>query len=418
MSVRVRMAPSPTGFLHVGGVRTFLFNWLFARGSGGECLLRIENTDTSREVEESVAQIERSLRWLGIDWDGPTTFQLDRMIRAQEEARRLVAEGTAYEDEGAIRIRMPDEGLTGWDDAIKGRIEFPNRQLEDLVLVRSDGRPTYNFASPLEDWLDGITHVIRGDDHVSNTPKQLQVLRALGAEPPAYAHVPMIFGEDGGRLSKRHGVVSVDEFRAAGYLPEALLNFLALLGWAPDGETTIMDRDELVQRFFLERVGSSPATFDYAKLDWMNGVYLRALPPDEYADRLVAHLREQGIDWPEGRVRAAAPLVQEKIGRLGEFPDFAGFLFHDVQPDAALLDRRILGFAENALEGVDPWTATSIEAALKQLCDELGEKPRTVYLPIRVAVTGSRVSPGLYESLELLGREESLTRIRTAANAA
>ncbi len=418
MSVRVRMAPSPTGFLHVGGVRTFLFNWLFARARGGECLLRIENTDTSREVEESVAQIERSLRWLGIDWDGPTTFQLDRMSRAQEEARRLVAEGTAYEDEGAIRIRMPDEGFTGWGDAIKGRIEFPNRQLEDLVLVRSDGRPTYNFASPLEDWLDGITHVIRGDDHVSNTPKQLQVLRALGAEPPVYAHVPMIFGEDGSRLSKRHGVVSVDEFRAAGYLPEALTNFLALLGWAPDGETTIMDRDELVQRFSLERVGSSPATFDYAKLDWMNGVYLRALPPDEYAGRLVAYLREQGVDWPEDRVRAAGPIVQEKIGRLGEFPDFAGFLFHDVRPDPALLEGRILGEAENALDGVDPWTASSLEEALKRLCDRLGEKPRTVYLPIRVAVTGSRVSPGLYESLELLGREESLTRIRTAANAA
>jgi len=418
MSIRVRMAPSPTGFLHVGGVRTFLFNWLFARARGGECLLRIENTDTSREVEESLAQIEGSLRWLGIDWDGPTTFQLDRMSRAQEEARRLVAEGTAYEDEDAIRIRMPDEGFTGWDDAIKGRIEFPNQQLEDLVLVRSDGRPTYNFASPLEDWLDRITHVIRGDDHVSNTPKQLQVLRALGAEPPVYAHVPMIFGEDGSRLSKRHGVVSVDEFRTAGYLPEALLNFLALLGWAPDGETTIMDRDELVQRFSLERVGSSPATLDYAKLDWMNGVCLRALPPEEYADRVIAYLREQGIDWSEDRVRAAAPIVQEKIGRLGEFSDFAGFLFHGVEPDPALLDRRILGFAESALNGVDPWTATSIEEALKRLCDELGEKPRTVYLPIRVAVTGSRVSPGLYESLELLGREESLTRVRAAANAA
>ncbi len=215
--VRVRMAPSPTGFLHIGGVRTFLFNWLFARGSGGSCLLRIENTDTSREVAESVAQIERSLTWLGIDWDGPTTFQLDRMDRASAEARRLVAEGTAYEEEGAIRIRMPDEGSTGWQDAVKGWIEFPNEKLEDVVLVRSDGRPTYNFASPLEDWLDGITHVIRGDDHVSNTPKQIQVLRALGAVAPVYAHVPNVFGTDGKKLSKRHGAVSVDEFRAAGY---------------------------------------------------------------------------------------------------------------------------------------------------------------------------------------------------------
>ncbi len=177
MSVRVRMAPSPTGFLHIGGVRTFLFNWLFARGRGGECLLRIENTDTSREVAEAVEQIERSLTWMGIDWDGPTTFQLDRLERCGEEARRLVAEGAAYEDEGAIRFRMPDDGVTGWDDAIRGRIEFPNAELEDVVLVRSDGRPTYNFASPVEDWLDGITHVIRGDDHISNTPKQIRILR-------------------------------------------------------------------------------------------------------------------------------------------------------------------------------------------------------------------------------------------------
>jgi len=414
MSIRVRMAPSPTGLLHIGGVRTFLFNWLFARGRGGECLLRIENTDTSREVEKSVAQVERSLEWLGIDWDGETTFQLDRMGKAQEEARRLVAEGTAYEDDGAIRIRMPDEGVTAWDDAIKGRIEFPNVELEDLVLVRSDGRPTYNFASPLEDWLDGITHVIRGDDHVSNTPKQLHVLSVLGADPPVYAHVPNVFGEDGKKLSKRHGAVSVDEFRDAGYLPEALMNFLALLGWAPDGETTIMSRDELVERFSLERVGSSPATFDYAKLDWMNGVYLRALPPDEYADRLVAYLREQGSEWPEDGIRAAAPLVQEKIGRLGEFADFAGFLFHDVEPDPGLLDRRILAAAADALRATEPWSAEAIEASLKQLCEELGEKPRTVYLPIRVAVTGSRVSPGLYESLELLGRDRALERLARA----
>jgi glutamyl-tRNA synthetase len=399
-------------------VRTFLFNWLFARGRGGECLLRIENTDTSREVEEAVAQIEGSLRWLGIDWDGETTFQLDRMERAGEEARRLVAEGAAYEDEGAIRIRMPDEGVTGWEDAIKGRVEFPNAELEDLVLVRSDGRPTYNFASPLEDWLDGITHVIRGDDHVSNTPKQLRVLEALGTEPPVYAHVPSVFGEDGRKLSKRHGAVSVDEFREAGYLPEALRNFLALLGWAPDGETTIMSTEELVERFSLERVGSSPATFDYAKLDWMNGVYLRALPAAEYADRLVGYLRERGVHWPEDRIRAAAPLVQEKIGRLGEFAGFAGFLFHDVEPDPSLLDTGVLVDASKALAGVEPWAAGEIEATLKRLCEERGEKPRTVYLPIRVAVTGSRVSPGLYESLELLGRETTLSRLTSAAGLA
>ncbi len=418
MSVRVRMAPSPTGLLHIGGVRTFLFNWLFARGRGGECLLRIENTDTSREVAEATAQIERSLRWLGIEWDGQTRVQLDGADRALAEARRLVDKGDAYEDEGAIRLRMPDEGAIAWEDAVKGRIEFPAEELEDWVLVRSDGRPTYNFANPVDDWVDGVTHVIRGDDHVSNTPKQLAVLDALGAEPPVYAHVPNVFGEDGRKLSKRHGAVSVDEFREAGYVAPALMNFLALLGWAPDGETTIMSRDELVERFSLDRVGRSPATFDYAKLDWMNGVYLRALDEDAYGHAVLGYLREQGIEWPEDEVRAMAPIVQEKVARLGEIPSFAGFLFHDVKPDPALLDRRILDAAADALAPVEPWRAEAIEAALKRLCEELGEKPRTVYGPIRVAVTGSKVSPGLYESLELLGRERALERLGHAAQVA
>lgn len=415
MSVRVRMAPSPTGLLHVGGVRTFLFNWLFARGRGGECLLRIENTDTSREVAEATGQIERSLSWLGIEWDGPTRFQLDGADRCRAEAERLVAEGKAYLDEGAIRIRMPDEGVVSWEDAVKGRIEFPAAELEDMVAIRTDGRPTYNFANPVDDWVDGVTHVIRGDDHVSNTPKQLVVMAALGAETPVYAHVPNVFGEDGRKLSKRHGAVSIDEFRDAGYVAPALMNFLALLGWAPDGETTIMSRDELIERFALERVGVSPATFDYAKLDWMNGVYLRALTEEEYADRLVEYLHERGSDWPAERIREAAPLVQEKIGRLGEFPDFARFLFEDVAPPADALDVRILRAADSVLAATEPWSAAAIEAALKALCEELGEKPRTVYAPIRLAVTGSRVSPGLYESLELLGRETSLARLRRGA---
>jgi glutamyl-tRNA synthetase len=418
MSVRVRMAPSPTGLLHIGGVHTFLFNWLFARGQPGECLLRIENTDTSREVEEATEQIQRSLLWLGIDWDGPVTFQLDAMDRCRVLAARLVVDGAAYEDEGAIRFRMPDEGVTGWDDAIRGRIEFPNEQLEDVVIVRSDGRPTYNFASPVEDMDDAITHVIRGDDHISNTPKQIQILRALGHEPPVYAHVASILGTDGKKLSKRHGAVSVDEFRDAGYLPDALVNFLALIGWAPDGETTIMSRDEIVERFSLESVSASPGTFDYAKLDWMNGVYLRALSPDAFADEVAGYLRERQPEWPEDRVRAAASLVQEKVGRLGEIPPLIAFLFGDVAPDPALLDERILRSAQTALEELDSWDAEAIEATLRRLCEELGEKPRTVFGPIRVAVTGARVSPGLYESLELLGRDASLDRIGRSAELA
>jgi glutamyl-tRNA synthetase len=413
------MAPSPTGLLHIGGVRTFLFNWLFARGRGGKCLLRIENTDTSREVAEATEQIQHSLAWLGIDWDGPVTFQLDAMDRCRDLARQLVAEGKAYEEEGAIRFRMPDEGTTAWDDAVLGRIEVPNEQLEDVVLVRSDGRPTYNFANPVEDLDDAITHVIRGRDHVSNTPKQLRILAALGQEAPVYAHVPDVLGDDGRKLSKRHGATSVDELRAAGYVPPALLNFLALLGWAPDGETTIMPPEELVRRFSLERVGAAPATFDYRKLDWMNGVYLRAMRPDEFAQTLVEYLRERGYEWDEETIRASAPLVQEKIARLGEYAAFAGFLFERRGGDpASELDAPILSAAADVLEAIQPFAAEEIEHALRALCERLDLSPRKGLQPIRLAVTGARVSPGLFESVALLGREETLARLRSALAAA
>jgi glutamyl-tRNA synthetase len=413
------MAPSPTGFLHIGNVRTALFNWLFARHEGGEFRLRIENTDTSREVDEATEQIQGSLRWLGLDWDGDVTFQLERMQDCAEVARRLVDEGKAYEDEGAIRFRMPDEGVTGWDDAVRGRVEFPNDQLEDVVLVRSDGRPTYNFASPMEDVWDGITHVIRGEDHISNTPKQINIIRAVGAEPPTYAHVSHVLGADGKSLSKRHGSVTVDEFRQAGYYAPALMNFLALLGWSYDDKTTIMSRDELIARFSLDRVVPSPATFDYQKLDWMNGMYLRALPVDDYADELVRFLRDAGYDWDEELVRRAAPIVQEKIERFGQFPDFAGFLFREVEPDPALLDggRPVVAAARDELEQVEPFAASEIEAALRSLAEKLELSPRKAFEPIRIAVTGSKVSPGLFESIELLGKDETLRRLSAAADA-
>jgi glutamyl-tRNA synthetase len=416
--VRVRLAPSPTGFLHIGGVRTFLFNWLFARGQGGEVLLRIENTDTSREVAESTEQIQRSLSWLGIDWDGAVRFQLDRMEECQRLARRLVEEGKAYEDEGAIRFRMPDEGTTGWDDVIRGRIDFPNEMLEDVVLVRSDGRPTYNFANPVEDMLDGITHVIRGADHVSNTPKQIQILRALGAEPPVYAHVPDVLGTDGKKLSKRHGAQSVEDFRGQGYIPEALVNFLARLGWAYDDKTEVFSREELLRLFSLDRVSPSPAVFDYEKLTWLNGVHLRQLPPDEYADRVVTYLREQGVDWDEELVRRATPLVQEKIETLSQFPDYVRFLFEDVAPDPSLLDGRVLEAAAETLAELEPFDAETIEQSLRELAERLELKPREAFQPIRVAVTGSKISPGLFESIELLGRDRSLDRLRAAHAAA
>jgi glutamyl-tRNA synthetase len=414
MAVRVRMAPSPTGFLHIGGVRTFLFNWLFARQHGGECLLRIENTDTSREVAEAVDQIQDSLRWVGIDWDGPVTFQLDTAERARELAHELVAKGAAYEDEGAIRFRQPKEGTVSWVDAVRGEIEFRNELLPDLVIVRSDGRPTYNFVSPVDDILDRITHVIRAEDHVSNTPSQINILRALGADLPVYAHVPNINGDDGKKLSKRHGAISVDVFRDEGYLPATLMNFLALLGWSYDDKTTIMSRHELIERFSLERVVSSPATFDYKKLDWLNGMYLRTLQPEEYAHFLERWLREHDIDWPQQRVWATAPLVQEKIEKFSQYPDFVRFLFEDVAPPDGV-DGRVVGAAADRLERLPTWDATAIEDDLRGLVDELGEKPRTAFAPIRLAVTGSKVSPGLFESLELLGRDESLRRLRAAA---
>ena len=412
------MAPSPTGLLHIGNVRTALFNWLFARHEGGEFRLRIENTDVSREVAEATQQIQDSLGWLGLDWDGEVTFQLDRQQQCLALAQQLVEEGKAYEDEGAIRFRMPDDGVTAWQDVVRGRVEFPNEKLEDLVLVRSDGRPTYNFASPMEDVWDEITHVIRGEDHISNTPKQINLIRATGAEPPEYAHVSNVLGADGRPLSKRHGSVTVDEFRAQGYYAPALVNFLALLGWSYDDKTTVMSRDELIERFSLDRVQPSPATFDYKKLDWLNGVYLRNLSEDEYVHELLLWLGEHGYDWDAELVRRTVPLVQEKIARLGEYAAFAGFFFHDVEPDPSLLNPEVLLKASEVLERISDWTAPAIEAELRGLAEALDLKPAKAFEPIRVAATGSKISPGLFESLELLGREETLKRLRRAVDAA
>jgi glutamyl-tRNA synthetase len=309
---------------------------------------------------------------------------------------------------------MPDEGTTAYDDLVLGHVETQNEVLDDLVIVRTDGRPTYNFASPVEDWLDGITHVVRGRDHISNTPKQIIILRALGAEPPLYGHMPDVAGDDGKKLSKRHGAQSLDEFRDMGYYAPALMNFLALLGWSYDDKTTIMSRDELIERFSFDRVLPSPASFDYKKLDWMNGVYLRALAPDDYADALIDYL---GPSWDPEKVRRFAPLVQEKLTRFGEFPRWANFYFRDaIEPeDPSLLDPAVLSRARDALQRVETWDAASIEAALRGLAEELGMKPGQTFTPIRMAVTGSRISPGLFESLELLGREESVRRLTRAA---
>src|SRR5215211_6077371 len=303
---RVRFAPSPTGELHVGGARTALYNWLLARCSGGELVLRVEDTDRERSTPENVEQILDALRWLGLDWDEGPHSQAERAARHGEEIERLVADDHAYLDEGAIRFRVPEEGELAFADVIRGTVSFPLASIDDFVIRRSDGSPLYNLAVAVDDRDMGITHVVRGGDHLSNTPRQLLVLKALGGEPPQYAHLPLLHGPDGKKLSKRHGAASVHELRAGGYLPEALRNYLALLGWGLDETTTFLTTEELMRGFELERVSKNPAVFDEEKLRWMNGRYLRELDPEE----LLRRLEElTGRDVPP----EAVAIAQEKM---------------------------------------------------------------------------------------------------------
>jgi glutamyl-tRNA synthetase len=461
------MPPSPTGWFHVGNARTMLFNWLYARHTGGRVVLRFEDTDRARSTEEAIAQAEDVLRWLGIDWDeGPhrQTQRLDLYARAasdliergaaypcyctadelQAERERRQAAGlplvysgrcrglsaeerAAREAEGlprVIRLAMPTEGTTAVEDVVRGHVEWENALQGDHVIFRSDGTPTYLFANPFDDIAMGITHVIRGEDLLPSTPRQLAVYAALGAEPPTYAHLPMVLGTDKKKLSKRHGAVSVEEFRDRGVLSQALVNYLALVGWSYDDHTTVMTVPELVERFSLERVNPSPGVFDAEKLEWLNGEHLRALAPQEFAAALLAYLESSGsalAGQPE-RVAEVAPIVQEKLRTLGQFEGFAGFLFGEARLDPEAWARveadpgaaRWLGAARDALAGVEVWQAGPIHAALAAACEREGVKPRVLYMPVRVAITGRTVAPGLYESLELLGRDEALRRIEDA----
>src|SRR3954454_24404872 len=295
-SMRVRFAPSPTGALHIGGARTALYNWLLARGQGGTFVLRIEDTDRERSTPENVAQILDALAWLELDWDEGPISQADRVGRHEEEIKRLLDDGHAYEDEGALRLRVPDEGATTVTDAIRGEIVFEHAAIDDFVIARSEGSPLYNLAVAVDDHDMGITHVIRGEDHISNTPRQMMVLEALGGSiPEAYAHLPLLHGPDGKKLSKRHCAASVQELRDQGYLPAAVRNYLALLGWGYDAETTFFSTEELVERFSLERVSKNPAVFDEQKLRWMNGHYLREMGPDELTGLLEERLGKTGL---------------------------------------------------------------------------------------------------------------------------
>lgn len=439
--MRVRFAPSPTGALHIGGARAALYNWLMARGSEGTMILRIEDTDRERSTPENVEQILDALRWLQIDWDEGPISQVSRSDRHAEVLQRLLDEGHAYrstatgddvkaykaehgadkgfrgtpEAEGAVRLHIPDEGATVVHDLVRGDTTFQHVHLDDPVIARADGTALYNFAVAVDDADAAITHVVRGEDHLSNTPKQLLVYVAMGVEPPLFAHLPLLHGPDGKKLSKRHGAASVQELRDAGYLPAAVRNYIALLGWGDTDDETLISTEELVRRFDVARVSKNPAQFDERKLRWMNGRYLRELSLDELTARLEAFTGRTGL-------RAAAEISREKIQTLADFWPLAGFIFdgptdQDEKARAKWLTdegRAALGRAHDALTAVESWDVAQIEAALQAVLEASGTKPKDLFQPIRVALAGTAVSPGIFETLAVLGRDASLARIAAA----
>jgi glutamyl-tRNA synthetase len=441
--MRVRFPPSPTGALHIGNARTALYNWLLARGQGGQLVLRIEDTDRERSTPENVQTIFEALEWLGIDWDEGPIYQSANADRHAEVVEQLIAGGHAYrstagpdevkafkerhgnrgfrgEDEGtgAVRLRVPDEGATVVNDIIRGESAFENALLDDLVIARADGTPVYHLAVVVDDADAAITHVVRGADHYSNTPKQMLIQRAMGAPTPVYAHLPLLHGPDGKKLAKRHGATSVQDLREAGYLPEAVLNYLALLGWGYDEETTFHSIAEMQERFSLERVSKSPAVFDEQKLRWMNGRYVRELDVDDLTARLEALTGRSGL-------RGAVEISQDKISTLSEFWPLTHFFFDGPADDPAARERVIeapggreaLSAARAALADVPaPWTQEGVEAALTDVAERIGVKRKHVFQPLRVALAGTTVSPGIFETVALLGRDETLARVDHALN--
>lgn len=437
--MRVRFAPSPTGALHIGGARTALFNWLLARGQGGELVLRIEDTDRERSTDENVEQILDALAWLGIDWDIGPISQRSMEDRHREVLAQLESEGRAYrssatgddvkawkeangadrgfrgeeEPEGALRLRVPDEGETIVRDVIRGDAVFAHRHLDDPVIARADGTPLYNLAVAVDDLDEGITHVVRGEDHLSNTPKQVLVLDALGASPPVYAHLPLLHGPDGKKLSKRHGAASVQELRDSGYLPEAVVNYIALLGAGYDAEREIFPAEDLQRLFDLGRVSRSPAVFDEQKLRHINGLYLRELAAEDLTSRLEAFTGRTDLE-------EAVAISREKIQRLDEFEPLCAFLWNGPVDDPQAFDRIFgkegstdaLAAARGALAAIEgDFSIEAVQSALEPLPEALGMGAGKVYQPVRVAITGSTVSPGIFESVAVLGRDDALARI-------
>ena len=465
-SVITRFAPSPTGYLHIGGARTALFNWLYAKAKGGKMLLRIEDTDQARSTEGAILAILDGLRWLGLDWDGEPVYQLSRAERHREIAEQLLAEGKAYRcyatpeelqtmrekarAEGrapgydgawrdrdhseapdgvapAIRFKAPREGETVIEDRVQGRVVFQNKDLDDLIILRSDGSPTYNLSVVVDDHDMGITHVIRGDDHLTNAARQTQIFKALGWETPIYAHVPLIHGPDGAKLSKRHGALGVEAYREMGYLPAALRNYLVRLGWS-HGDAEIISTEEMISWFDLDAIGRSAARFDFVKLENLNGHYLRAMADGEIVD----HLKALIPDLPDGgalaarigadgwrKLERAMPGLKERAKTLIELIDSAGYLF--VERPLTLDDqakkqldeagRETLASLLPKLKDVEPWTPEALEACVRAFAEATGRKLGKVAQPLRAALTGRATSPGIFDVLEVLGREESLGRI-------
>src|SRR3954454_23543580 len=442
--MRVRFAPSPTGALHIGGARTALYNWFMARGNGGILVLRIEDTDRERSTPENVEQILDALRWLELDWDEGPISQVSRTERHQEVLQDLLARDLAYrsnataddvkaykvqhgadrgfrgepEADGAVRLRVP-EGATTVHDLIRGDTVFQNVHMDDPVIARADGSVLYNFAVAVDDLDAEITHVVRGEDHLSNTPKQLLVYEALGATAPLFAHLPLLHGPDGKKLSKRHGAASVQELRDAGFLPAAVRNYLALLGWGAADDQTILSTHELTEQFDVARVQKNPAQFDVKKLTWLNGRYVREMSVDELTARLEAFTGRTGL-------RDAVAISQEKIGTLADFWPLAGFLFDgpvdDPKAREKWLDdehRHALVQAREALAHLEPFDVDHIEVALREVVEaDPARKPKDVFQPIRVALAGTTISPGIFESLATLGRDTAMQRLDAALNTA
>ncbi|MBI1952680.1 MAG: glutamate--tRNA ligase [Candidatus Omnitrophica bacterium] len=425
--IRARFAPSPTGFLHVGSARTALFNWLFARHEKGEFLLRIEDTDAVRSKPEFLDEILASLKWLGLAWDGEVEFQSKRLERYRTLAEKLLSEGAAYPEGQAILFKVTPGEVIRLEDLVHGAIEVNTLEIKDQVLIKSDGMPTYNFACVVDDSDFKITHVIRGDDHISNSPKQLLLYRALKLTPPKFAHIPLILGTDRSRLSKRHGATNLNDYQKLGYLPEAVVNFLALLGWSPGDDREILSLDELIKTFDLAKVGKTGAIFDLKKFSWMNSQYLKAASLETLLPLVQQALKERGW-WKESLdpvwMAEVVQLYKDRAETVEDLCRQAQGLFTDEVPydeEAVRLRLKLPGTAQrltafaDRLEKLPAWDAAAIESACRGLADELKAKAAELIHPARVAVTGRSVGPSLFHVLAVAGRDRALRRLRLAA---